>query len=116
MSVVRVRRKNGEVVQWCQVYIGRKCTMGGWDIREDSKWANPFTVKEYGRDEALKKYEQYVRECPNLWNSLEELDGKILGCWCLCEKGQEISNQEKKDKEICHGQVLLRLLKEKQQK
>ena len=107
MSVVRVRRQGGKVVQWCDIYVGRKCTMGGWDIQKDSKWANPYTIKQYG-SEALIKYEQYVRKAPELWDTIEELDGKILGCWCTFD---DRSNKTKS--EICHAQVLLRLLEEK---
>src|SRR5581483_1711025 len=100
MSVVRIRRSGGKIVQDCTIYIGRKYTMGGWNLSQ-SRWANPFTVKEYGLDTALSKYEQYIRDTPDLWNSLEELDGQTLGCWCDPIKGK---------KEYCHGQVLLRLL------
>lgn len=97
-SVVHLKRKGGKVVQDCDVYVGRRWTLGGWDLPE-SKWQNPFKVSEYGRDLALKKYEIYVRENDELWNSLEELEGKRLGCWCLPAP--------------CHGQILLKLLEEK---
>ena len=97
-EVVRIRKKNGEIVQGCNIYIGRSCTMGGWNLKE-SKWANPFSVKEYGRDKALKLYEEHIRNTPKLWNQLEELDGKILGCWCKPDP--------------CHGDILIKLLNEK---
>ena len=93
-SVVRIRRKGGEIVQDCDVYIGRRMTMGGWNLPE-SKWSNPYTVKKYGREEALKKYEKYVYES-GLIDDIEELRGKVLGCWCYPEP--------------CHGDILIRLL------
>ena len=39
--VVRMRRHKGYVVQDCDVYIGRECRRGGWDLPA-SKWANPY--------------------------------------------------------------------------
>jgi hypothetical protein len=79
------------------VYIGRGQHAGkGYFPR--SKWANPYTVKRYGRAEALARYEQMVREGP-LWDELPELEGKTLACWCKPEP--------------CHGDVLLKLLAER---
>lgn len=79
MSVVRVRRKGEKVVQGCDVYIGRKMTMGGWDLPQ-SDWANPFTVKECGsREEAVERYEAWLWEKrPDLLERLGELKGKTL--------------------------------------
>lgn len=39
--VVRLRRQNGVVVQDCDLYVGRECTMGGWNLPR-SKWAGPI--------------------------------------------------------------------------
>lgn len=95
MSVVRIRRKGGVVVQDCDVYIGRKCTMGGWNLPE-SKWANPFSIKECGSaKEAVRRYDEYIRQNPELLKALPELKGKRLGCWCSPNP--------------CHGDVLVRL-------
>ena len=80
-TVVRIRRSGGVIVQDCDVYIGRRMTMGGWSL-EGSKFSNPFTVKEYGRDECLLKYEEYIRKRPDLMAALPELNGKRLGCFC----------------------------------
>ena len=74
------------------VYIGRP-----------SKWGNPFVIGKDGtRTEVIRKYEQYIRSKPDLLFQLEELDGKILGCWCSPLP--------------CHGDVLIRLLNERRQK
>jgi hypothetical protein len=63
-----------------------------------SKWANPFTVKKYGLEVALAKYEEKIRNSPELMADLESLIGKELGCWCRPEP--------------CHGDVLLKLIGE----
>jgi len=77
------------------VYIGRP-----------SKWGNPFshldvkgTTKCSSREEAISLYENYVRNNPDLMNSLDELEWKVLGCWCKPK--------------ACHGDVLLKLLRER---
>jgi hypothetical protein len=80
-SVVRIRRKGGIITQGCDVYIGRRMTMGGWDLPQ-SKWANPFKIgKDGDKEEVLEKYKAYILGSP-LKNELEELRGKTLGCWC----------------------------------
>lgn len=74
------------------VYIGR-----------GSKWGNPFSHKEGtlaeqvvgSRKEAIAKYEEYLLSNQELVDSLPELKGKILGCWCKPK--------------ACHGDVLLKL-------
>lgn len=94
--VVRLKRSKGEVVQGCDVYIGRKCTMGGWNL-EQSKWHNPYTIASSGSaEEAVARYRKYIQRRPHLMASLEELRGKTLGCWC--SPGP------------CHGDVLVELI------
>jgi hypothetical protein len=95
-SLVHLKRRDGVVVQDCDLYIGRACNMGGWRLPQ-SKWFNPFTVAKHGAD-AIPLYEQYIRSSP-LMNDLEELRGKRLGCWCTPNP--------------CHGDVLIKLLAEK---
>lgn len=83
------------------VYIGR-----------GSKWGCPFTIikdrptlaKEIvdSKKEALEKYREYVLSTPELMNSLHELEGKVLGCFCKPDK--------------CHGDVLLELLEKEKLK
>jgi hypothetical protein len=97
--VVRLKRSGGQVVQGCDVYIGRAWNAGGWKLPK-SKWANPFTVaKSGGAPTAVKQYREYVLAKPELMSDLEELRGKVLGCWC--KPGP------------CHGDVLVELLKSK---
>ncbi|CAF0971321.1 unnamed protein product [Brachionus calyciflorus] len=80
------------------VYIGRNMTYYVPGAK-GSKWANPFKVDKYGRDGCLQKYEEYVLSQDDLVNSLSELKGKVLGCWCHPEK--------------CHGDILIKLIKDK---
>lgn len=91
--VVRLRRREGRVVQDCDVYIGRACQQGGWDLPA-SKWANPFSVARYGSvRKVLRKFEEYLAERPDLVAALPELAGQRLGCWCHPNP--------------CHGDVLV---------
>ena len=83
------------------VYIGR-----------GSKWGCPYTIikdrptlaKEIvdTKEEALSKYKEYVLASPELMNSLDELYGKVLGCFCKPDK--------------CHGDILLELISQKKLK
>lgn len=75
------------------VYIGRP-----------SRWGNPFTHLKRTtrsetvvatREEAVARYEEWVKAQPALMAALPELKDKVLGCWCAPE--------------ACHGDVLLRL-------
>lgn len=77
------------------IYIGRP-----------SKWGNPYShlsgtlanYKTETREEAIEKYEEYLRNNPSLLADLHELEGKTLGCWC-----RPLS---------CHGDILIKLLNE----
>lgn len=67
------------------VYIGRP-----------SKWGNPFVIGRDGtRTQVIAKYRAWLLEQPVLMNSLHELRGKTLGCWCAPQP--------------CHGDVLAEL-------
>jgi hypothetical protein len=92
-TVVHLKRKDGVVVQGCDIYIGRKTSKGGWDLPR-SKWANPFTLKEHGGqvERVLTLYTIYLKGRPHLMNSIHELKGKVLGCWCKPNP--------------CHGDIL----------
>lgn len=67
------------------VYIGRP-----------SKWGNPFRVGKDGtRDIVIQKYKHWILTQEELLDSLQELEGRVLGCWCRPE--------------LCHGDVLVEL-------
>ena len=101
---VKYLRKNGynTLQDWLDassnhVYIGRDLSAYVKGSR-GSKWKNPFTIKKYGTaQEACRRYRQYILNTPHLLHSLDELEGKVLGCWC---KGEN----------ECHGEVLAQLI------
>lgn len=78
-SVVHCRRDEYDV------YIGRP-----------SKWGNPFQVGVHGtRRQVIDMYREWILTQPLLLASMEELRGKVLGCWCKPSD--------------CHGDVLVEL-------
>ena len=94
-TVVHLRRQGGQVVQGCDVYIGRQVVRGGWNLPL-SKWANPYSVAACGSyDEAVRRYEAYLHTRPDLLADISELRGQVLGCWCKPHP--------------CHGDVLAKL-------
>jgi hypothetical protein len=94
-SVVKVDRRNKNY----DVYIGR-----AWAGLPASKWANPFRVRlnqpetREERQRVISAYEKYIRNKPDLMAAIPELVDQVLGCWCYPEE--------------CHGDVLVRLVKE----
>jgi len=71
------------------VYIGRP-----------SKWGNPYRIGPDGsREEVIEKYRRHLLNQPELLADLDELRGKVLGCWCAPQ--------------ACHGDVLVELLEKK---
>lgn len=84
------------------VYIGRDMTryVPG---AVGSMWQNPFHSKKMGNEESCRRYKEYVQSDKTvqsngkqLFDSLEELKGKNLGCWC--------------HPDMCHGHVLRELV------
>ncbi len=71
------------------VYIGR-----------GSRWGNPYTVEEHGREKAIELFRGYIIQAletePGLLAELMKLDGKRLGCFCKPQ--------------ACHGDVLVELI------
>ena len=47
-----------------------------------SIWQNPFKVNEFGRDECIQRYKDYLLKNEKLMPQLKNLKGKVLGCWC----------------------------------
>lgn len=69
------------------------------DVRicRPSKWGNPFKIGRDGaRDEVIEKYAKWILTQRKLLDSIEELRGKRLGCWCAPAR--------------CHADVLIDLL------
>ena len=84
------------------VYIGRDMThfvKGALG----SEWGNPFKAKKANKNSlnhCLERYEDHIRRTPDLFNAVMELEGKEIGCWC--KPG------------LCHGDILIKLFKERQ--
>ena len=106
--VVNVKKEHlksrgiADMLEWSlrpdSLYIGRAMPFVP-GATANSKWANPFSVERYGRVRCLEMFEKYVRGRRDLWDSLEEIEGKEVGCWCFPAS--------------CHGEILIRLLAEK---
>jgi hypothetical protein len=79
-KVVNLRKEGYDV------YIGR-----------GSKWGNPFVIGKDGtREEVIDKYRVWIMSQPPLLNEIQELKGKVLGCFCKPK--------------ACHGDVIVELL------
>ena len=78
------------------IYIGRPSLFGNPFSHKDNTMAE---YKVSSVEEAIQKYEEWIQAQPELLDSLDELDGKVLGCWCFPKP--------------CHGDVLIKLLKER---
>ncbi len=71
-----------------------------YDVRIDrmTKWGNPFIIGPDGdRADVIIKYAAWIKTQPELMDSLYELKGKTLGCWCAPR--------------ACHGDILIELCK-----
>lgn len=73
------------------------------DISRPSKWGNPFKIGPDGnRTQVIEKYRKWIERQPELLKCLDELDGKVLACWCKPQ--------------ACHGDVLVELIKQHKNK
>lgn len=71
------------------IYIGRP-----------SKWGNPFVIGKDGtRKEVIDKYRVYLLKNDYLLSCIDELEDKILGCYCKPL--------------LCHGDVLIETLRKR---
>lgn len=89
-KVVNISRKEA-----FDTYIGRP-----------SIWGNPYSHQEgtlaehkvATREEAIARYEEWIKTQPDLLALLPTLIGMRLGCWCAPK--------------VCHGDVLVKLVEE----
>jgi Domain of unknown function (DUF4326) len=65
-------------------------------VARGTRWGNPFTVEEFGRERAIELYEAWLLEQPDLLEQLPRLRGRLLACYCRLD-------------EPCHGDVLARM-------
>jgi len=101
-EVVNLRRGNENYDE----YVGGAVR---WRGLGRSPWHNPFARRmrrgEITREECVRLYEEYISTRPDLLDSLAttvEEQGGRLGCWCAPEP--------------CHADVLVRLLKNREEK
>ena len=90
VNLNNVQNKRAWLNDTNNVYIGRANVAEGI---EASKWANLNIVEEHGRETAVLRYEEDLKNNVELLGSIGELSGKNLLCWC--------------DPLLCHGDVLL---------
>jgi hypothetical protein len=60
-------------------------------VTRPGKWGNPYTVEEYGREQAIRLYREWL-----IGKDLSELRGKDLACYCSLDQP-------------CHADILLEL-------
>lgn len=66
-------------------------------IDRNTDWGNPFEMPADGdRDTVCDSYEIFFRRKFSLHDPLEQLNGKVLGCWCYPKR--------------CHGDYLIKIL------
>ena len=76
------------LLQWA------KCTNRFTRIDRSSDWGNPFEMTADGdRDTVCDSYEIFFPRKFSLHSRLDELAGKVLGCWCYPQR--------------CHGDYLI---------
>ena len=91
ISLVDLHKKDGQTPHF-NVYIGRKVRWVDWTF--NSKWGNYYQTLEEYEVETLKHFKK----------NLVELKNNILGCWCI--------TTDKIEPLICHGQILMKLVRE----
>ena len=79
------------------LYMGRGASHQGLSR---SIWCNPFSVRRFGLDEALSRFERFVRHRPALMDRVSELEDRIL--LCHCKTGAK-----------CHADILIKLWDER---
>jgi hypothetical protein len=68
-------------------------------VARPSRWGNPYSIEEHGREQAIEMYERWLLANDDLLAQLPSLKGKRIACYC------------KRD-EPCHADVLARLANE----
>jgi hypothetical protein len=66
-------------------------------VARPTRWGNPYSVADYGRDAAVRLYREHVMSRPALLADVRaQLAGKDLACWCRVG-------------EPCHADVLIEI-------
>jgi len=103
-TVINLHRKP---TPYYDIYIGQRIRFHP-NKYPQSKWGNQFTKRYDSIPTRIQLYAEWIQTQPHLLAALPELRGKILGCWCV----EEPIDYVRKDK-VCHGEVLLQLIKKK---
>ena len=70
-------------------------------VSRPTRWGNPFPMSEYGLEEAVARFRQYLADHPELVEAARrELAGKDLACWC-------------KPGALCHADIWLEVANSK---
>lgn len=83
------------------LYVGRPCRKVNPKIVnpervKNFKWKNPFKIDDYhSQEKVINLFEEHVLVTRHLAETVGELKGKILGCWCAPSP--------------CHAEILHRL-------
>jgi hypothetical protein len=108
VRVEYIRPEYANLAEWCNdpnnVYIGRRGIVYVEGVRyphHDSPFANPYKIGKNGdRDNVLALYRGYIyhnlRIRPELVDTLRNMKGKKLGCWCKPA--------------ACHGDILVEII------
>ncbi len=80
-------------------YVDGKLPLNTKSITRISRYGNPFSIKEYGREKCLQLFKDYLDDKVSNGFDLSPLKGKDLACIC-------------KPHELCHGDIILSKLKE----
>jgi hypothetical protein len=74
---------------------GARKPTGAVVVSRPSRWGNPYTIAEYGREQAVALYRRRLAEHPEIVEATrKELAGKDLACRCDPDQ-------------LCHADVLL---------
>jgi Domain of unknown function (DUF4326) len=68
-------------------------------VARPSRWGNPYSIEQYGREQAIEMYERWLLANDELLAQLPGLRGRRLACYCKLD-------------EPCHADVLARLANE----
>jgi ADP-ribosylglycohydrolase len=95
-TVVCLKGQKNQELEKDQVYIGRKFSMGGWQLEE-----SPYMNRFKGRNAVANYYIWIMKdEQEKLRKKIKKnLTGKKLACWC--------KDTHKNDEIPCHGDVLV---------
>ena len=101
INIVNLRHVKN-IDEWIRNGVGRHVYVGR-EVHSltrqysDFKWGNPYRLRDHNhsREKVLELFQLYLQHNQELLESVSELKGKILGCWCAPGK--------------CHAEVLHRL-------